>query len=183
MTGCAIAVVALAASLAACTPDSSRLADKSVPIENFAKVEDGVYRGAQPNAAGFSALKDLGVKTIVSLRAKHDDRAEAAPLGIDVVSIPISAGLTLDPPSDADIRAFFDVVLDPARRPVFFHCAEGKDRTGTMCALYRMEIDGWTPERAHDEMVAFGWHDDIYKALGKFVLDYKPRGFATRLPR
>jgi tyrosine-protein phosphatase SIW14 len=174
---------ALASPLAACTPDDSRLAGGSVPIENFAKVADGVYRGAQPDAAGFRALAGMGVKTVVNLRSKHDDRKEAEPLGLHVVSIPISAGLRLDPPSEDAVNAFFGVVLDPARRPVFFHCAEGKDRTGTMCALYRIEVDGWTPERAHDEMVAFGWHDDVYRALGKFVLDYRPRGFAARAPR
>jgi protein tyrosine/serine phosphatase len=169
---------ALAAAVAACTPDNSRLADRSVPIENFAEVAEGVYRGAQPDSAGFRALADMGVKTVINLRANHDDRQEASRYDIEVVPIPMSAGLSLDPPTDEDVRKFFDVVLDPKRRPVFFHCAEGKDRTGTMCALYRMEVDGWTPERAHEEMEAFGWHDDIYRALGKFVLEYRPRGFA-----
>ena len=182
MTARAVAVLALAALHAACTPDNAKQADKTVPIANFAKVGDGVYRGAQPDAAGFRALADMGIKTIVNLRSKHDDWKEAEPFGIDVVTIPISAGLTLDPPSDDAVSAFFGVVLDPKRRPVFFHCAEGKDRTGTMCAIYRMEVDGWTPEHAHDEMVAFGWHDDVYRAVGKFVLDYHPRGFA-KTPR
>lgn len=175
--------IALAFAAAACTPDSSHLADPTVPIENFAQVGDGVYRGAQPDAAGFRALADMGVKTVINLRAKHDDTEEASRHGIDVVTIPLSAGLSLDPPTDDDVSSFFKVVLDPARRPVFFHCAEGKDRTGTMCALYRMEVDGWTPEKAHEEMVAFGWHDSIYKAVGEFVLGYRPRGFLAQAPR
>ena len=173
-----ICAAALALAAAACTPDTSHLADRSVPIANFAEVEAGVYRGAQPDAAGFRALADMGVKTVVNLRANHDDRQEASRYDIDVVTIPLSAGVSLDPPSDEDVRKFFDVVLDPKRRPVFFHCAEGKDRTGTMCALYRIEVDGWTPERAREEMEAFGWHDDLYKAIGHFVLAYRPRGFA-----
>ena len=53
-----------------------------VPIDNFAKVSEGVYRGAQPDAAGFKALQAMGVKTIVNLRGKHDDRPEATPLGL-----------------------------------------------------------------------------------------------------
>ena len=175
--------VALALAAAACTPDNSHLADRTVPIENFAKVADGVYRGAQPDAAGFRALADMGVKTVINLRAKHDDREAAFGHDFELVAIPISAGLSLDPPTDDDVGAFFKVVLDPARRPVFFHCAEGKDRTGTMCALYRMEVDGWTPEKAHEEMVAFGWHDSVYKAIGEFVLGYRPRGFLAQSPR
>ncbi len=179
----AFAVLALAALAAACTPDTSHLADTTVPIENFAKVEEGVYRGAQPDEAGFRALADMGVKTVINLRDKHDDRQGAFPHEIDVVTIPLSAGLSLDPPTDEEVQQFFHVVLDPARRPVFFHCAEGKDRTGTMCALYRIEVDGWTPERAQEEMVAFGWHDDLYKAIGKFVLAYRPRGFVAQAPK
>lgn len=145
-----------------------------VPIDNFAKVSEGVYRGAQPDAAGFKALQAMGVKTIVNLRGKHDDRPEATPLGLAVVSIPMSSKLTIAPPNDEEIRKFLGTVLDPALRPVFVHCAQGKDRTGTMCALFRIEVDGWTPEKAHEEMVAFGWHDELYPALGSFVLGYKP---------
>ncbi len=151
-----------------------------VPIENFAEVAPGVYRGAQPDSAGFQALKDLGVKTIVNLRSGHDDAPLAAPQGIDVVGIPMSAGMTCAPPSEDAVKAFFAVVADPARRPVFFHCAQGCDRTGTMCALFRIEVDGWTPERALEEMRAFGWHDGAYGALADFVRAYKPRGLAKR---
>jgi tyrosine-protein phosphatase SIW14 len=179
----ALCAAALALAAAACTPDNSHLADRTVPIENFAQVGDGIYRGAQPDDAGFRALKDMGVKTVINLRARHDDRQGASPHDIEVVSIPLSAGLDLDPPTDDDVSAFFKVVLDPARRPVFFHCAEGKDRTGTMCALYRMEVDGWTPEKAREEMVAFGWHESVYKEIGKFVLGYRPRGFMAQTPR
>lgn len=153
----------------------TRPATAEMPIENFAKVAEGVYRGAQPDAAGFRALKALGVKTIVNLRSKHDDGPEAKPLGLGVVQIPMSAKLSLAPPTDAEIKTFLDTVLDPARRPVYVHCAKGKDRTGTMCAVYRMEVDGWAPAKAHAEMLEFGWHDEMYPEVGKFVLAYEPR--------
>ena len=99
--------------------------------------------------------------------------------GKNVVSIPMHAFVDSDPPSDEDVRRFFAVVLDPGRRPVFVHCAQGKDRTGTMCALYRIEIQGWTNERALAEMRGFGFHE-IYGDLERFVRDYRPRGFAAR---
>jgi tyrosine-protein phosphatase SIW14 len=158
----------------------SRPATAEMPIVNFAKVADGVYRGAQPDEAGFKALKGLGVKTVVNLRNKHDDTPAAKPLGIEVVQIPMAAKMTIAPPTDAEVKTFLDAVLDPARRPVFVHCAGGKDRTGTMCAIYRMEVDHWTPEKAYEEMKSFGWHDDMYPALGKFVLGYKPHLVAGR---
>jgi protein tyrosine/serine phosphatase len=154
-----------------------------VPIDNFAEVAPGIFRGAQPDAAGFRELKDRGVRTIVNLRGKDHDRAAAGPLGLEVVDIPMSAKLTIEPPTDDEIRLFLATVLDPAKRPVFVHCAGGRDRTGTMCALYRIEVDGWTAEKAHAEMVSFGWHDELYPELGKFVRAWTPKGLAPAKPR
>ena len=59
---------------------------------------------------------------------------------------------------------------------IYFHCAHGKDRTGTMAALYRIEVDGWTADQATQEMQAFGYRD-IYKDLIAFVRAYTPRGY------
>jgi len=146
----------------------------AVPVRNFARVDDGLYRGAQPDAAGFRALSELGVRTVVNLRRSHDDVPEDLPPGMQVVAIPMHAFVDSDPPSDEDVRRFFDVVLDPARRPVFVHCAQGKDRTGTMCALYRMEVQGWSNEDALAEMQRMGFHDH-YSDLERFVREYRPR--------
>ncbi len=153
-------------------PDGSAL-----PVPNFAQVDDGLFRGAQPDAAGFRALHALGVRTVVNLRLLHDDDPEDLPEGMEVVHIPMQAFLDSDPPTDEDVRRFFEVVLDPARRPAFVHCAHGKDRTGTMCALYRMEVQGWSAEDAFAEMQRLGFHD-FYGDLERYVLAYRPRGFA-----
>jgi protein tyrosine/serine phosphatase len=156
-----------------------RAAAASVPVVNFAKIDDGLYRGAQPDSAGFRALRELGVKTIVNLREAHSDAAMAPPAGLDLVEIPLHAFADSDPPTDADLARFLDVALDPSKRPVFVHCARGKDRTGTMCAVYRMEVDGWTPDQAFTEMQSFGFHD-YYKDLERYVRGYTPR-FAERV--
>jgi len=167
----ALGLVLLAAACARTSVDAARA---DAPIDNFAQVADGVYRGAQPDGAGFRALKAMGVRTVVDLRANHDD-AVATALGFDVVRIPMPSFPTIDAPTDEEVRRFLDVATDPARRPVFIHCAVGKDRTGTMCAIYRMEVDGWTAERAVAEMREFGYHDALYGELEKFVRAYKPR--------
>ena len=158
---------------ASSSPDGS-----AVPVRNFARVDEGLFRGAQPDAEGFRALRALGVRTVVNLRQLHDDDPEDLPEGLEVVEIPIHAFVDSDPPSDEDVRRFFEVVLDPARRPVFVHCARGKDRTGTMCALYRMEVQGWSAEDAIAEMQRLGFHD-LYADLERYVRSYRPRGFAA----
>jgi len=146
-------------------------------IENFAKVAPGLFRGGQPDAEGLEYLKRQGIKTVVNLRSSRSEKKEVEALGMAAVEIPLQGDIFGSaPPTEEQLKQFFDVVLDPARQGVFVHCAHGKDRTGTMLALYRMEVEGWTADEAIEEMQAFGYHD-TYKDLIAFVRDYKPRGF------
>jgi protein tyrosine/serine phosphatase len=150
---------------------------KAPGLDNFAKIHNGLYRGARPSAKGLEHLKSLGVRTIVNLRSNHSQKKEAEALGFRVIEIPLQADiLGSTPPSDGQLKTFFETILDPARQPVYFHCAHGKDRTGTMAALYRIEVEGWTPNEAIQEMQAFGYHD-IYTDLIAFVRAYRPRGY------
>jgi protein tyrosine/serine phosphatase len=142
-------------------------------LSNFARVDDRLYRGAQPTAEGYRNLRKMGVKTVINFRSNHDYRAEAEAAGLAYISMPVQADVWgSEPPTDEQVRIFFDTVLDPARGPVYIHCMGGKDRTGTMCALYRMEVQGWTTAEAIEEMQAFGFHDN-YVDLMEFVQAYK----------
>src|ERR1700758_5050741 len=86
------------ATLAICLSLAAVLsAGASLPlagVENFYKVDDQVYRGAQPSAAGFASLAKLGVKTIIDLReiGEHSQAGEETivkALGMQYVSIPL----------------------------------------------------------------------------------------------
>ena len=149
-------------------------------VENFARVCPALYRGAQPTEEGFRQLKAMGVKTVVDFRSYHSTKKQVEAAGMKAVEIPLKADLGSVPPSDDELKEFFKVIMDPANQPVYIHCAFGKDRTGTMAACYRMEVDGWTPEEAMQEMEAFGYHT-IYKDLIGFIRTYKPRGYC-KLP-
>ena len=48
---------------------------------------------------------------------------------------------------------------DPANYPVLVHCFAGIHRTGAYCAIYRMEFDHWTNDRAIDELKAHGYYN------------------------
>ena len=63
-------------------------------------------------------------------------------------------------PEDEQIIRFLQIVSDKKRSPVFVHCMHGSDRTGTMCAAYRIVMEGWGNQEAIDEMVegGFGFH-------------------------
>lgn len=126
-------------------------------IPNFAVVSPSLLRGGQPREGGLAALKNAGVKTIVNLRDGEDDIAEEAEvarsLGLKYVSIPLSVfgGVKKE-----EIRQFLSIV--DSDEPVFVHCRQGQDRTGTMVAMYRMTQQSWTPERAYEEMRKYGFH-------------------------
>ena len=62
-------------------------------IKDFGKVNDYLYRGAQPKPEGIEELKKLGIDTIVDLRGERHklmekERAHAESLGMRLVSIP-----------------------------------------------------------------------------------------------
>jgi hypothetical protein len=173
----AIAAALLAALVvagAACRRGSADPRHPDVPIRRFAEVATGLYRGAQPDADGFRALSELRVRTVLNFR-REDEDTSLAPPGMDVVQLQAH----INQPDDAEIKAFFAIALDPARRPLYMHCAEGRERTGFYAALYRMEVDGWTSARALDEMRALGFRDEDRPEVVAYISAYKPRGYAV----
>ena len=141
-------------------------------LPNLHKVSDTLYRGAQPTAEGFKELKAMGIKTVVNLRSFHSDSDEIGDLGLPCEHIYMKAWHA----ENEDVVRFLTIVSDPARQPVFVHCQHGADRTGTMCAIYRIVLQGWTREEAIREMTegGFGFHevwDNLPEYIGTLDLD------------
>jgi len=135
-------------------------------LPNLHQVAPGLYRGAQPTAEGMQALERLGVRTVVNLRAFHSDRSELAGTALAYEHIHFNTWH----PEDEDVLRFLAIVRDPARQPVFVHCQHGADRTGTMCAIYRMMEQGWTVEDAIAEMTTGGFNfHAIWGNLPKYL--------------
>lgn len=128
-------------------------------LKNFHKVSPNLYRGARPTPEGIAQLKALGVKTVVNLEVFHRDENMLAGTGMGLVNISFKA---LHPEREDMVR-FLKVVTDPNLTPVFVHCMHGSDRTGTMCAVYRIAVQGWSKPEAIDEMLqgGFGFHTDL----------------------
>ena len=117
-------------------------------VTNLYKVSEDLYRGAQPSALGMKELEKLGVKTIVSLRFILSDRSRIKNTGLDYEHIHMT---TLHVKS-ADVIRFLKIVTDRKRTPVFVHCYRGIERAGTMCAAYRIFVQGWSKDEAIEEM-------------------------------
>ena len=140
---------------------------RAVPgIQNCYQVTTNLYRGAQPSAEGMKQLQALGIKTVISLRALHSDTVALAGTGLKRVC------LKMEPwHSDEDEAVFFlKAAADTNNWPVFVHCERGADRTGTMCAMYRIVVCGWTKQQALDEMKNGGFgFNPVWQELVTFV--------------
>ncbi len=135
-------------------------------VPNLNKVTDHLYRSAQPTAEGMKNLTKLGIKTIVNLRDNHSDSDEIGDLPLNTRRIGIFAGNM----KDEYVEEFLAIVDDPEAVPVLVHCQHGADRTGTMCAMYRILRQGWTPDEAIDELKngGYGYHS-IWTNIPNFI--------------
>lgn len=137
---------------------------KAPGLSNFRKVSKVLYRSAQPNKEGMKELKKMGVKTIINLRSFHSDRDEIGNTGLAYEHMYTKTWHV----EEKEIVRFLQIVTDPDRTPALVHCMQGVDRTGTMCAVYRIVIEGWDKKEAIAEMKAIG-HNTIWKNLPKLL--------------
>lgn len=147
-------------------------ATTGVSIENFGQVNDRLYRGAQPEDEEYQQLAALGIRTVLDLRAdaKKDARSNAENAGLRYINLPL--GNKSYPQADAATR-FLEIVNNPENGAIYVHCAGGRHRTGSMIAVYRMNMDHWTIDKAYDEMKQY----DFYTSNGHgcykdYVYDY-----------
>ncbi len=147
-------------------PETWAVAVELPGCPNLYRLTPDVYRGAQPSAEGMRQLAKLGIKTVISLRAFHDDEDEVEDTGLVREQIRFKTWHA----EDEDVVRFLALVADPANRPVFIHCQHGSDRTGTMCAIFRMAVQGWGVDEALREMRdgGFGFHE-VWSNLPEYL--------------
>ena len=125
-----------------------------VGVPNLHKITTNLYRSAQPTAEGFQSLKKMGIKTVINLRSFNSDRDEIGDTGILREHIFMKTWH----PERKEVVKFLQLVTDEKRYPILFHCQHGADRTGIMCAIYRIAIQGWSKEDAIEEMKEGGYN-------------------------
>jgi protein tyrosine phosphatase (PTP) superfamily phosphohydrolase (DUF442 family) len=135
-------------------------------VPNLFRVSDTLYRGDQPSPLGMQNLKKLGIKTVVNLRSLHSDREEIGGIGLAYEHISMKAWH----PEAKDVVRFLKIVTDPQRTPVLVHCQHGADRTGTVIAVYRIAVQGWSKAEAIREMTQgnYGFHQ-IWGNLPRWI--------------
>lgn len=171
--GWSLVIVLTAVVVLAQTPSDTT--PKYDELPNFHRVNDNVYRGAQPKKAGLKLLAGLGIKTILNLRdddaMAERERAEARAAGLQYFNLPL--GRT-GRPKDEQVERALAILNSADNQPVFVHCKLGADRTGTIIAVYRISHDGWTSERAKAEAKRYGMH--VWEvAMKDYIHDYYQR--------
>jgi protein tyrosine phosphatase (PTP) superfamily phosphohydrolase (DUF442 family) len=166
-----LALVQFHTAYGAETSPTDRPAHWAIPMQmvgvpNLHKVSDTLYRSAQPSAEGMKNLKAMGIETVINLRSFHSDRDEIGDTALASESISMKAWHA----EEEDAVKFLQIVTNPKRGPVLVHCQHGSDRTGTMCALYRVAVQGWSKEEALKEMTqgGFGFHG-IWENLVQWI--------------
>jgi len=163
-------IASFAADSTAITPRPKKWARplRQEGLPNLHQITPLLYRGAQPTAVGMRQLKAMGVKTVVNLRSFNSDREELGNTSLAYEHISMKAWH----PEQEDIIRFLRITTDKAYAPVFVHCQHGADRTGLMCAIYRVAVEGWTKEEAIQEMTQGGFgHHTIWTNLVQFIQD------------
>jgi tyrosine-protein phosphatase SIW14 len=143
-------------------------------LPNFHKVNEHLYRGAQPSKGGLKKLAELGVKTIINLRDEQDlskqEGTEAAKAGLQYFSVPMAG---LGRPTETQLSQVIAIIDAPANWPAFIHCKHGSDRTGTVVACYHILHDGWKSDKAISEARRFGmsW---VEFGMRDYISHYQP---------
>jgi tyrosine-protein phosphatase SIW14 len=146
-------------------------------VPNSGEVTPTLFRGAQPEPEGFNSLAKHGIAVVVDLRFEGDRDAEMRAVthaGMQYVAMPWSCHF----PRDSITARFLQFVRANSGEKIFVHCEHGVDRTGLMIAAYRMAEQGWTPEQARREMIAYGFdalHRNWCSSLSSYELSFPQR--------
>ncbi len=152
-------------------------------------IDEGIYRGPRPiTPSDWNELKDRGVRTILNLEygwyeawrnikygllkvlrqnleSFNVDMNDETERCIDHGIIPISMRLSdFNLETKHEVLSCLTVMKNRAYHPIYVHCLHGVDRTGIVCAAYRIEIQNWSVDKAIEEMKQLGFHDDLYSS-------------------
>ncbi|HME43878.1 MAG TPA: tyrosine-protein phosphatase [Syntrophorhabdales bacterium] len=150
--------VSSALSCASNRVEPNRPAEWATPVQlrgvaNLFKVTDYLYRSEQPIEEGMKNLKELGIKTIINLRAFYSDSDKIKGTGLRVEELSVNVWHI----EDADVVRVLRIIRKRENGPFLIHCSRGADRVGVMIAMFRVVEQGWTKEDAIQEMEHGGY--------------------------
>lgn len=136
---------------------------------NFFKIDEKVYRSAQPDMKGMKAIESMGIRNVLSLSYFLSDEYEAQGTQLKLFRMKMIANEIHEEEVIQALR-----IIRASEDPILVHCWHGSDRTGCIIAMYRILNQGWSKEQAIDEMVngGYGFHGgDVfgYKNIIRYI--------------
>src|SRR4029453_11584488 len=140
-----------AVALALCANCAAWGAESDIPqridselLPNAYRLADKVISGGQPQGeAGFAELKNLGVRTIISVDGAKPDVELAKKFGLRYVHLPHG----YDGVPDERVRELAKAVRD-LPGPIYIHCHHGKHRSPTAATVACVAAGLLRPEAA-----------------------------------
>lgn len=151
---------------------------------NFGLVVPGVYRSSYPKKEDYAFLKDLKLKTIVTLVKKDDPDHElesfVAANGIQQAVFNMK-GTKKEPIPPTTMASILELVLDRKNYPLMIHCNHGKHRTGCVVAVVR-KLSGWGLDRVVDEYTTYA-SPKVRECDVEYITSFQPSSLEITLVR
>jgi protein tyrosine/serine phosphatase len=147
-------------------PQDWAIALPNQQLDNFYKVDNKVYRSAQPSREAMQTVYNVGIRHILNLRYFHSDKDEAKNIDLTLHRVPMVAHNITYPELVRALR-----IIKQANAPVLVHCYHGSDRTGTVIAAYRIAFQGWSKQKAIHELKrgGYGFHHTLFPNIPELL--------------
>lgn len=126
------------------------------------KYNDKLLRGGLPySEKGYDFLAEKKIKTVVSIVPDSNLKKWASKHGIKVIDLPFEKSKGLS----AEQRKELINIYRTQSAPFYVHCHGGTHRASACAAVYRINFEDWTPEKAIREYDLLGGDPDKEKTL------------------
>lgn len=147
-------------------------------VDNFHTVEhDRLYRSKQLSPSRLKYyVKKYNIKTVINLRGKNPgeswwqrEKEAAQDLGIKHYDIALSSR---EFPTDEQMIMLLQLYHEK-NQPILIHCFGGADRTGLAAALWKIEMQGYHPHKALQQLSPqYGHFEKKRPAMKAFIRQY-----------
>ena len=112
-----------------------------------------------------------GVNGLLQASAISADQRNLVSAGLRYVHLP-----SRQVPEPVTCEAFLSEMRRSEAWPVLVHCQHGTGRSVLLSALYRIEVEGWSPEQARQATRWLTWGSSFAadRPKGRFLLDSRP---------
>ncbi len=131
--------------------------EKRVAVVVPGRIIRGAWQGPGPLRRILARERTRTIVTLTAINADDPKYVQQARVvresGVDWVFVPIHGSYA----TVGQMAEAADILADPRRQPIFYHCVAGHHRSSQAQAAYRIKHQGWSAARAWGEVAALPW--------------------------